>query len=139
MLPYYRVPEVALYSVLSFLPFLFLAMYPFRKHLRFSPAVTNLLVVLITLLQIAIGLAVAFSSTDAGLLQLLATGLYTAFYFIAVKDHLGKLLFTLLALSNVGNLVTVPEKRSCLWKGYMARNKKGKKIKTEYSATSSSL
>ena len=107
MLPYYRVLEVALYSVLSFLPFLFLAMYPFRKHLRFSPAVTNLLVVLITLLQIAIGLAVAFSSMDAGLLQLLATGLCTAFYFIAVKDHLGKLLFTLLALSNVGNLVTV--------------------------------
>lgn len=110
MIPFYRPLEVALFSVLNFLPFLFLAMYPFRKQLRFSGAVTNVLVVLITLLQIAMGLAVSFSSIDVGFLQLLTTGIYTAFYFTAVKDHWGKLLFTLLALSNVGNLVSVTAK-----------------------------
>lgn len=110
MLPYYRLLEVALYSVLIFLPFLFLAMYPFRKQLRFSGRVTNVLVVLIIFLQILKGLAVAFSSIDVGLLQLLITGIYIVFYFTAVKDHWGKLLFTLLALSNVGNLVSVTAK-----------------------------
>ena len=107
MIPCYRVLEVVLYSVLSFLPFLFLAMYPFRRQLRFSAPVTNGLVVLIILLQIGIRLTIAFSSADAGLLQLLTTGIYTVFYFTAVRDHWGKLLFTLLALSNIGNLVTV--------------------------------
>ena len=110
MLPYYRLLEVALYSVLIFLPYLFLAMYPFRKQLRFSGRVTNVLVLLITMLQIALGLAVSFSSIDVGHLQLLTTGIYIVFYFTAVKDHWGKLLFTLLALSNVGNLVSVTAK-----------------------------
>ena len=110
MFPYYRLLEVALYSVLNFLPFLFLAMYPFRKQLRFSSTVTNVLVVLIAFLQIAMGLSVFFSSVDLGLLQLVTTGIYAAFYFTAVKDHFGKLLFTLLALSNVGNLVSVTAK-----------------------------
>ena len=36
----------------TFLPFLFLAMRPFRKQLRFSMATTNALAVLMTLLQI---------------------------------------------------------------------------------------
>ena len=110
MLPCYRLLEVALYSVLNFLPFLFLAMHPFCKQLRFSVTVTNVLVVLITLLQISIGLAVSFSSIDVGLLQLLTTCIYTVFFFAAVKDHFGKLLFTLLALSNVSSMVTVTAK-----------------------------
>lgn len=110
MIPCYRVLEVVLYSVLNFLPFLALAMYPFRKQMRFSPRVTNAMVVLITLLQIVIDLTIVFTSFDAGLLQLITTSIYAAFYFAAVRDHLGKLTFTMLVLSNVGNLVSVISK-----------------------------
>ena len=34
-IPIYRLLEVGLYSILNFMPFLLLAIYPFRRHLRF--------------------------------------------------------------------------------------------------------
>lgn len=40
MLSFYRLAEVAIYSLLNFLPFLALALYPFRHSLRFSNKTT---------------------------------------------------------------------------------------------------
>ena len=34
MPPFYRILEISVYSLLNFLPYLFLALYPFRRHLR---------------------------------------------------------------------------------------------------------
>ena len=42
-------------------------------------------------------------------------------------------------ISTTNTLVTVAENLNCLRKGYMASARKGKKFKTEYSATSNSL
>ena len=39
MPPLYRMLEVCVYSLTNFLPFLAMALYPFRRRLRFSPAV----------------------------------------------------------------------------------------------------
>ena len=36
MPPFYRILEVCLYSLLNFLPFMGLALYPFRRNMRFS-------------------------------------------------------------------------------------------------------
>ena len=40
MIPLYRSLEVCLYSLLTFLPFMVMAIYPFRRHLRFSKPVS---------------------------------------------------------------------------------------------------
>lgn len=50
MLSFYRLAEVAIYSLLNFLPFLALALYPFRHSLRFSIKTTFFLIVLVTIL-----------------------------------------------------------------------------------------
>lgn len=39
-----RITEIAVYSLLNFLPFLFLALYPFRRSLRFSKKTTAVLI-----------------------------------------------------------------------------------------------
>lgn len=41
MPPVYRMVETAVYSLLNFLPFLVLALYPFRHNLRFSKGITG--------------------------------------------------------------------------------------------------
>ena len=50
MPPLYRMLEVCVYSLTNFLPFLAMALYPFRRRLRFSPAVAAALVAVLTLL-----------------------------------------------------------------------------------------
>lgn len=110
MIPLYRILEVSLYSLLSFVPLLFLAVWPFRRHLRFKPLVTNLLVVAVCLLQIGMSMLAAFLHVGAVTVYLLRTCTYAAFYFVLLQVEPGKLIFTLLAISNAGNLVSVTSK-----------------------------
>lgn len=39
-----RITEIAVYSLLNFLPFLILTLYPFRRSLRFSKKITAVLI-----------------------------------------------------------------------------------------------
>ena len=52
MPPVSRMIEVSVYSLLNFLPFLALAIYPFRASLRFSKPVTGVLIGFLTLVQL---------------------------------------------------------------------------------------
>ena len=82
MLPFYRIAEIAIYAVLNFLPFLLLALYPFRKQLRFSGAVTAIMVLLLTVIQISIALLTATHPGQFnGLFSLVSTAIYGIFYF----------------------------------------------------------
>lgn len=111
MPPLYRIAEVCVYSLLNFLPFLVLAIFPFRHSLRFSPRTTGVLIGLLTVIQLALGFwAGFFSGGRSGLISAVSTVLYTAFYFLAIKKHLGKVLFTLLMISNIANLAVVSAK-----------------------------
>ena len=56
MPPLYRIIETIVYSLLNFLPFLLLALYPFRKHFRYPIPITGMLTALATLLQVSLGL-----------------------------------------------------------------------------------
>ena len=107
MIPFYRLLEVTVHSLLIFLPLLFLAIWPFRRHLRFSFWTSNILVQLVCILQITMSMLVVFSHFSANFIFLIRTLIYAVFYFTLVKTHPGKLAFTLLALSNIGNLVSV--------------------------------
>ena len=87
MPPIYRIAEVAVYSLLNFLPFLALALYPFRRCLRFSGRVTAALIVLVTLAQLLLGAWAAFApGKSAGKISAISTILYAVFYFAAVKN-----------------------------------------------------
>ena len=55
MPPLYRIAEVSVYSLLNFLPFLVLALYPFRNRLRFSKPITGVLIALMTVVQVGLG------------------------------------------------------------------------------------
>lgn len=104
--PMYRIVEVAIYSLLNFLPFMILALYPFRNRFRFSKNITFLLILSVTTVQVLLGLSAAFLFIHhVRLLSIISTLLYASFYFFTVKDNLGKTLFTLLMLSNFLNLI----------------------------------
>lgn len=111
MPPLYRLIEVAIYSLLNFLPFLALALYPFRHSLRFSRRVTAVLIALVTAGQLLLGAWAAFCSNGkAGTVSAVSTVLYALFYFLAVKKHFGKTLFTLLMISNIANFAVISGK-----------------------------
>lgn len=111
MPPIDRMLEVAVYSLLNFLPFLFLALYPFRRSLRFSGKLTAVLIAVLTVVQLLLGFWAAFySEGKAGKISAVSTVLYAAFYFLAVKKHFGKTFFTLLMISNIANLAVISAK-----------------------------
>ena len=110
MPPLYRLAEAAVYALLNFLPFLALALYPFRRCLRFSGRVTGALIAVLTAVQLALGVWAAFFASSPALVSAVSTVLYGAFYFLAVKMPLGKTVFTLLMLSNLANAVVVMAK-----------------------------
>lgn len=111
MQPIYRIAEIVVYSLLNFLPFLALSLYPFRNRLRFSQTVTGLLVAFLSFIQIGLGIwAAFFSGGKANVISAVSTVLYAAFYFLAVKMPLGKTIFTLLMISNNANLIVIASK-----------------------------
>ena len=111
MPPVSRIIEIIIYSLLNFLPFLVLALYPFQNSLRFSKKVTGILIVSLSIIQIVIGTCAAFMPKgNAGILSAVSTLLYAAFYFLAVKKHFGKTLFTLLMISNLANFAVIAAK-----------------------------
>ena len=94
MLSFYRLAEVAIYSLLNFLPFLALALYPFRHSLRFSIKTTFFLIVLVTILQLFLGAWAAFApGNNTGTISAVSTILYAAFYFLAIKKTLWQNVF----------------------------------------------
>lgn len=107
MIPIYRFVEVGAYSILNLMPFLLLAIYPFRRHLRFSCSATNGLIIAFMPVQMLLGCLAAFSPVGSEIMSLVSTVIYAGFYFLVIKEQPGKLLFVLLVFSNLGNLVTV--------------------------------
>lgn len=111
MPPVSRILEVLVYSLLNFFPFLVLALYPFRHCLRFSKVITGTLIGFLTVIQVLLGAWVSFvPGNHSAIASAVSTILYAAFYFLAVKKHFGKTLFTLLMISNLANLAVISAK-----------------------------
>lgn len=107
----FRIFETILYSLVNFLPYLLLALFPFRDNLRFSRKHTTALIVLLTLCQIGIGMWVILWEPEyKGFLSILSTLIYALFYCFAVKTRLGKTLFLLLLISNAANFIVMLSK-----------------------------
>lgn len=111
MLTGFRMFEIILYAIVNYFPYLLLALYPFTDRFRFSKVKTILILVLLTVLQISFGAVLVLSEREfAALLSVLSTVSYMAFYFLAVKEHPGKLLFVLLMVSNFANFIVMAAK-----------------------------
>ena len=106
-IPFYRFLEVAAYSMLNLMPFLLLAMYLFRRNLRFPRTTTAILVLIMAVVQIHMGFLTAFFYVSSEVMSLLSTFIYAGFLFLVVKDNVGRLSFVLLVLANLGNLVSI--------------------------------
>ena len=79
---FYRGMEIVLYAVLNFLPYLILALYPFRGSLRCSRVRIILLSILVLMIQTGLLLwAVIFFSSGRGILSAISTTVYFIFYF----------------------------------------------------------
>lgn len=110
IIPFYRFLEVGLYPLLRFAAFMFLAVYPFRRQMRFSLVVSTMLTVVVCVIQICLGLLSTFSSLNPNILSAVSTAVYAVFFFAIVKDRIGRLAFILLVLLNVANLVETSSK-----------------------------
>ena len=107
----FRILEVIVYSLLNFLPFLLLALQSSGNGLRFSKVITGTLIGFLTVIQVLLGAWVSFvSGNHSAIASAVSTILYAAFYFLAVKKHFGKTLFTLLMISNLANLAVISAK-----------------------------
>ena len=66
----FRIFEVVLYSLLNFLPFVVLALYPFRRKLRYPTPITAVLVGVVTFAQIGLGVwAALFGNGNSAIMR----------------------------------------------------------------------
>lgn len=107
MISLFEHPYVAVYSLLNFAPIIFLAIWPFRRHFRFSSGVTKTLVALLCIMQVITSMLVASDVFGEHTMYLIRTVIYSLFYLAIIKNDLSKLAFTLISLSNIGNLLSV--------------------------------
>lgn len=106
-----RITEIIVYSILNFCPYIILAVYPFRNHLRHSKKIATVQIILVTFIQIGLGIVAAFFTGNwKGLLSMASTVIYACFYFWVIRANFGKMVFTLLMLSNISNFVVISSK-----------------------------
>ncbi len=105
--PFYRFLEVGVYYLLNLVPYLLLAVYPFRRHFRFPALITNLLIVAVIVARVILGFLGAFSPLNTEALAIISIVIHAGLYFLIIKDHFGRLCFMLLVFLNIGNLVRV--------------------------------
>ncbi len=108
MTPVYLL-ECALYSTVNFLPCMLLALYPFRRELRFSLPLTALGIVCNCAIHMVMNTLKLTTNYD-GLLSMGCSLIHILFMFSMVKAHWGKSLFTLLMMTNTSNFIIVSSK-----------------------------
>lgn len=107
----FHIFEAILYSLVNFLPYLLLALFPFRDSLRFSTRRTAGLILLLTICQIGIGMSIIlFEPEYKSVLSIISTLLYGIFYCAAVRAGFGRTLFLLLLISNAANFIVMLSK-----------------------------
>ncbi len=107
----YRMAEIIIYALVNCLPLISLALYPFWNRLRFSKRVTFCGIFVLCLIRFVLTYSMSIAERRGGLV-LFGTALYALFFFIFIKDKIGKGLFLLLLLSNISNLILTAAKVS---------------------------
>lgn len=107
--------EVAAYTLLRFLPYIALGLYPLRHRLRFSMKVTLCLTFFASFVYFGIqyySVSIANSnpsalSGTAARISTLSTLLYIGLFLLIIRANIGKILFLTIMLSNTANCVII--------------------------------
>ena len=103
--------EAILYAFVDTVPYMALMLYDFRDRWRFSRRVTLLLAALSAAgLMAIISLNLLHATPMRAVLDMSLGVLYVLFTLLVIRDNVGKLLFALLVLTNLGNLIVVCSK-----------------------------
>ncbi len=102
MMDIFRYAEIAVYTLIYFLPYTLLAFYPFKNDMRFPRWVNALIIAAAAALQFCIHLEMAVSDAH-WIVALGKTFVLAAVFVLITKVHFGKSLFTVLMLSNIQN------------------------------------
>ncbi len=105
----FRMFEIALYALITYLPLVLLAVYPFRDKLRFPKGVTICSMIFLYCVRILFTYLTSIAERR-GVLVLLGTFVYALFFFAFVKEEIWKCLFPLLMMSNISNLLLTAAK-----------------------------
>ena len=97
------------YDVLRTLPHMVLVLYAFRGHWRFNKKIMFTItffawVIEMTLTQFDFYIIPGSNKPAKNIMEIIV---YIVFIFVALKEHIGKLVFTVLALSNLGNIMVI--------------------------------
>ena len=102
----FTVWEAVLHAFLNSFPYMVLALYSFRDHWRFGKKTTISVLAAAIILQMILVPISLFSGKQA-FFDIVLSVIHVAFFFSVVKDHIGKLIFSVLVLTNLGTLVVV--------------------------------
>ena len=103
--------ETLLFAFLCTVPFMALVLYSYRGHWRFGKRTTFLLVGVVFVLQMTFAQVRMYNNFLPGQIADLAKSIvYVLFIFFVVKEHIGKLTFTVLVLSNLGDFMVIAGK-----------------------------
>lgn len=99
--------EPALYAVANFMPSIILALVPFWDKRRFSKPVTAILVAALAIIHMVVAWISVVYDLQNKLVLPVSVIVCALFYFVAVKTHVGKQLFTFVMLANTVNYVMI--------------------------------
>ena len=102
--------EVVLHAFLNSFPYFCLALYSFRNHWRFSKKITVLVLILAMIPQLILVPINLIYYPEDPLFDILLAIIHVAFFLTVVKDHIGKLIFAVLVITNLGTLVLICSK-----------------------------
>ncbi len=93
-----------IYTFLCCFPYMVLILYSFRGHWRFNKKVTFLIVFLCITVDITlIAIKLITRNGNEVIWNISTSVIYIGFIFVAIKEHIGKLIFTVLVLTNLGD------------------------------------
>ena len=97
------------YDVLRTLPHIILVLYAFRGHWRFGKKVIFPMAFIVWAIEMILDQLdyYFFPRANMPAKNILEITIYIVFIFVALKEHIGKLIFTVLSLSNLGNIMVI--------------------------------
>ncbi len=105
----FHIAEVILYGLVNFLPCILLAVYPFRRSLRFPLWGMVVGILLNSVIHVAVEIGKYYTDRN-GLLSFLCSVVHAAFMAAWIRGHYGKSMFTLLMMTNISNFIITTSK-----------------------------
>ncbi len=104
-----RILEIALFTILSYLPYALLTLYSFRDNLRFSPTVTISCLLLSVTVRVVFHVWTSLDPMRADInFPVLIYNTLTC--LLVIRAHWGKAMFTMVFISNIANFIATAAK-----------------------------